>query len=164
MLQQEGHAIGAANPLQRVDESARAEAERGRDDGRRGNDAGRDDLGIGLQAAGAHLVGKAGAGRDVPDDGRLGHERPATGRPFQATFAGQLVERASHGDQAAPVAGRELAFRRQAVTGPPLARGKRLAQVEVDLVVERNRPGFESKACHRVPAKSGHDDDPLIML
>ena len=55
-------------------------------------------------------------------DRRSRHERPAAAGPLDPRLAGELPESAPDGDQAAAVALRQLAFGRQLVAGPPLAR------------------------------------------
>ena len=58
------------------------------------------------------------------------------------------LEGAADGDQAAAVAIGELALRGELVARPPLAGVERGAQVEIDLVVERDRAREEPEACH----------------
>ena len=83
------------------------------------------------------------------------HERAAAARPFEPLLAGQLAQGAPHGDQAAAVARRQVAFRRQAIAGLPLARIQRREQVQIDLVMQRDRAELESEAGHRAGRTSG---------
>ena len=77
-------------------------------------------------------------------------ERAAAAGPLEALLAGQLAQRAPDGDQAAAVALRELALGRQPVAGAPFARVEGGAQVEIDLVVQRDGSELEPEACHAV--------------
>ena len=77
--------------------------------------------------------------------------------PFDPAFAGELREGAPDGDQAAAVALRELALRREEVAGTPFARVERRAQVKVDLVVKRDGTELESEAGHREGGTSRDD-------
>ena len=97
-------------------------------------------------------------------DRRARDERSASPRPLQPTLAGEIAQRAADGDEAAPVAGGELALRRQPVPGPPLAGVERRTQVEVDLVVERDRARQEPEACHAVADALLRRRDLLLRL
>jgi hypothetical protein len=77
--------------------------------------------------------------------------------PVQPSLAGQLREGTADGDQAAAVALRELALRREEIAGTPFARVERRAKVQVDLVVKRDGTELESEAGHREGGTSRDD-------
>ena len=82
---------------------------------------------------------------------RPADERPAAAGALDPGLAGQLQEGAPDGDQAAAVAGRQLALGGQPVARSPLAAVERCPQVEVDLMMERHGPGVEVERGHLTP-------------
>ena len=82
-------------------------------------------------------------------------ERAAAARPLESLLADQLAERPPDGDQAAAVALRQVALGGQPVARAPLALVEGGLQVQVDLVVERDRAELESVTCHRAGRTSG---------
>ena len=78
----------------------------------------------------------------------LQDERAATAGALDAALAHQLAERVPDGDQAAAIARRQLALGRHSVTGSPLARVERGAQVAEHLVVQWDRSAFELEPRH----------------
>ena len=65
------------------------------------------------------------------------------------TLAGQFVEGATDGDEAAAIEVGQVPFGRDAVTRLPATGVQRAAQVEIDLVVERHRTELETDAGQR---------------
>ena len=65
------------------------------------------------------------------------------------------LERAPDGDEAAAVALRQVALRGQPVARAPLTLVEGGLQVQVDLVVQRDRAELESETCHRAGRTSG---------
>ena len=74
---------------------------------------------------------------------------PATARALEPPLAGELAQRAPDGDQAAAVARASSRSVGRRSPGAPLAGVERRAQVEVDLVVQRDGTELESEAGHR---------------
>jgi hypothetical protein len=68
---------------------------------------------------------------------------------LHAPLAGELRQGPPDRDEAAAVAGGELAFRREEVAGTPFACIERRAEVEVDLMMKRDGTELESEAGHR---------------
>ena len=83
-----------------------------------------------------------------PLDAGRQDEGAAPAGPFEATLAGELVERAPDGDQAAAVATGQLAFGWESVARLPLAGVDGGLQVQVDLVVQRDGTELQSVARH----------------
>ena len=71
------------------------------------------------------------------------HERAAAASALDALLAGQLVEGAADRDEADAVLARQLPLGRNVVALRPAAVVDRAAQVQVDLVVERDGPRLE---------------------
>ena len=101
----------------------------------------------GSQAAQLHLLREAERGGQVAHDARRRDERAPAAGPLQALLAGQVGEGPAHRDEAAAVALGELPLGRQPVPDRPLARLDPGAQVDVDLVVQRDRSGLELETC-----------------
>ena len=98
-----------------------------------------------VEPAPLHLLGEAHRATQVDFDGRPRGKRPAPPRALETMLARQLGQRSSDRDQAAAIADREIAFRRQPVTRSPLATIEGRTQIEVDLMVERDRAGLEEQ-------------------
>ncbi len=77
------------------------------------------------------------------------HERAPTTRPLHPALANQLAERPPDGDQAAPVARRQVALGRKTIAGAPLGVVEGGLQVQVDLVAQRDGAELESETGHR---------------
>ena len=116
---------------------------------------GGDQARLGVEAARLHLLGERELAGEVAIDPGVQDERAAPARPLQPALADQLAERAPDGDQAAAIARRQVALGRQAIAGPPLAGVEGGLQVQVDLVVQRDRAELESETGHRRAWTSG---------
>ncbi len=148
LLQQVGHLVRAADALEVVDRGTRRDRERCGDSGCRGLPPRGHNGRVRLQAAGAHLVDKAGARRNVPDDRGPADERASAAGTFQASLMGELREGSPDGDEAAPVALHQRALRGELIARAPDPVVEGRAQVEVDLVMQRDRSGFEAEPRH----------------
>ena len=84
---------------------------------------------------------------EVEVDAGRQHERALAPGPLDALLAHQLVERAPDGDEAAAIADREVTLGRHLIARVPVAAIQRGTQVQVDLVMQRDRA--------RAPAGSG---------
>ncbi len=110
--------------------------------------ASRDQSRLRVQTAGLHLVGEAPGIREVAIDPRAEDVGAAALGPFDPLLARQLRQRAPDGDQAAAIAQRQFALRREAVAGLPVTGLEGRAQVEVDLVMQRDGADLETETCH----------------
>src|SRR5512147_234884 len=149
LLEQERLAIGQAEPLEVERRRPELDVERRGDRlaGRLGS--GRHEARLRIQAASLHLLGERQVPGEVPVDPGMEDERAATAGPLQASLADELAERPPDGDEAAAVADRQVALGREPVAGLPLARVEGGLEVQVDLVVERDRAELESETGHR---------------
>ncbi len=109
-------------------------------------------MGRRLQPATLHLLGEALDAGDVALDERRPDEGSATAGAIDPPFAHQLTEGVTDGDQAAAIACRQLALGRQPAAGAEFARFEGSLQVEIHLVVQRDRPNLELEPCHRPPS------------
>ena len=159
LLEQERLAIGQPQPLQV--EGRRAELE---PEGRRDGLAGRlgprtDQPGLRVETARLHLLGEAQGTGEIDVDPGCEDECSAAASPLEPAFADQLAHRAPDGDQAAAIASGELALGREPVAGAPFRCVEGGLQIEIDLVMERDRAELESEARHRRGWTSGMDRD-----
>ena len=161
LLEQERLAAGDPQPLEVERRRARLDPERRRDDlaGRLG--PGADQARLRVEAAVLHLLGEAERAGEVALDPRREDGRAAAAGPLDPALAGQLGERPPDGDQAAAVALGELALRREEIAGTPFAVVERRAQVQVDLVMQRDGTELESETGHRVGDLAGRSWDGL---
>jgi hypothetical protein len=143
-LQQERLAAGDAEALEVQGRGAGLQVE-GRGDGLAGRlGPGGQQAGLRVEAAALHLLREAQGVRGADVEAGLEDERPAAARALEALLAGELIEGPPDRDQAAAIAGRQLALGREAVARLPLPRVERGLQVELDLVVQRDGPGIQS--------------------
>ena len=146
LLEQDGLAVGQAQPLDVQGGRSRFQLE-GRGDGRTGRLGPRaDEPRLGVEAAAQHLLAEALRVRQVTVDARRDDGGAASSGTQQASLAGQLAQRAADGDEAAAVAAGQLALRWQQLVGAPLAGVQRAAQVEIDLVVQRDGAELQAGA------------------
>src|SRR4029077_698770 len=106
-----------------------------------------------FETAQFHLLGKAERRGELADDPGRHDERASAPGPLDPLLAGEVRERATDGDETAAVLTGEFALRWQALADPPVSSLDRGAQVEIDLVVERDRSGLESVACQPCPRR-----------
>src|SRR5207245_5907654 len=84
----------------------------------------------------------------APPDRGPGHEGAAASGPLEAMLARQLVESATHRDQAAAILRGKLALGRELLVRAPLAVVQGNSKIEVDLVVEGDGAPLELVARH----------------
>ena len=101
---------------------------------------------------------------EVDVDPRREDERAAAAGPLEPPFADELAQRPPDRDEAAAVALGEVALGRQPVAGRHSPRVEGGLQVEIDLVVERDRAELESETGHRAGRTSGEESGGLRGL
>ena len=119
---------------------------------------GGDHPGLRIEAAGLHLLGEREVAGEVPIDPGVEDERSAPAGTFHPPLAHELSECPPDRDEAAAIAGGQVALGRQAIPRPPLAGVQGALQVEVDLMVQRDRAELESETGHRRVWTSGGID------
>src|SRR4051812_24280957 len=149
LLEQERFTIREPQPFQAQGRRAGIETERLGDRLPGSLRPSRDEPGLGIVAARLHLLGEAERIREVDVETWCEHEGPTAPRPLEAAVAHHLAQRAPDRDQAAAVALGEVALRREAVARPPLTGVQRRSQVEIDLMMQRDRAQLESETGHR---------------
>jgi len=144
LFEDERHVIRQPDPRDHVDRRAEREAE----GGGRGFTGGiltcLDEPRLRGVATFAHLLGKAHRAGAVEVDPRREDVGAAAPDSLDPLLAGELVEGSSNGDDRAAVAGRELALWRDSVAGLQLIGIERSLQVQVDLVMQRNRTELQA--------------------
>ena len=104
--------------------------------------------GFRVEAAALHLLGEAQRiGHADVESGRE-HERAAALAALEPPLPRELVEGAPDRDQRAAVHSRQLALGGQALADLELARIERGSQVNIDLVMQRDRAELEPVARH----------------
>src|SRR5690349_533820 len=149
LLEQVGLTRREAEALEVDRRLARLQRERRRDRTGCCLGPGRDEAGLGIEAALAHLLGEACSSGDVAVEPGPEDERAASARPLDATLAHEFVQRAPDRDEAAAVVTCELTLGGELRTRRPAPLVQGATQVEIDLMVQRDRTELETKAGQR---------------
>jgi hypothetical protein len=154
-LQQEWLVVGKPQALEEDERRSDPHAERRGGGLTRRLLPGGDQARCGLHTAALHLLREAEATGEVAIHAGCEDGGPAPAGALDAALARQFGERVPDRDQAAAVALGEFPLRRETVAGAPLAAVERGGQVEIDLVMQRNRSGLEPEPRH--PTLSASD-------